>query len=72
MFLNDPPQKDRPLAWKRSLAHLILPVPTVITCWMLWPDAPAWFVVPIMVGFLASVFWGIWLFMRDIPFQGEF
>ena len=57
---------NRQVPYLRAFLHILVFPAILIPCWILWESAPWFVVVPIVIGLTASVYWGIWLVMRDM------
>ena len=49
-----------------TLTVIVLSFLTTIVGWWSWPNAPYWFVIPIVLCLWWSIWYGVYLVMKDI------
>lgn len=50
----------------RAFLHITAFPIILIPCSILWVGAPLIAAIPIALGAMASVYWGVWLLMREV------
>jgi len=67
--MNRPEIAEKPKGqtpYFRAILHVMAFPAILIPCWILWPHLHPALTITISFTLMASVYWGVWLLMKDI------